>query len=106
MAIGVQTDMATPALARFGSDELKRNFLAPAITGDYIGSIAVTEPSAGSDVASIKTKARKEGGDFIINGSKTFITNGTQCDFFVTLCNTSDKDKHHNYHQNQKVDPL
>ncbi len=95
-AIGVQTDMATPALARFGSDQLKREFLAPAIAGDMIASIAVTEPHAGSDVANIKTTARKDGGDYIINGSKTFITNGNQCDFFTVLCNTSDDGPHHN----------
>ena len=95
-AIGVQTDMATPALARFGSDELKREFLAPAIAGDLVASIAVTEPSAGSDVANIKTTARKDGDDYIINGSKTYITNGTQCDFFTLLCNTSDGDMHGN----------
>jgi len=95
-AIGVQTDMATPALARFGSDALKREFLAPAISGDLVASIAVTEPSAGSDVANIKTSARKVGDDYIINGSKTFITNGNQCDFFTLLCNTSDGDPHGN----------
>ena len=58
MAIGVQTDMATPALARFGSDELRREFLAPAITGDMVGCIGVSEPGAGSDVASIKRQRR------------------------------------------------
>jgi len=95
-AIGVQTDMATPALARFGSEALKREFLAPAISGDLIASIAVTEPDAGSDVANIKTTARKVGDDYIINGSKTFITNGNQCDFFTLLCNTSEGDPHGN----------
>ena len=58
MAIGVQTDMATPALARFGSDELKREFLAPAIAGDMVACIGVSEPGAGSDVAGLKTTAR------------------------------------------------
>jgi len=95
-AIGVQTDMATPALARFGSDQLKREFLAPAIAGDLVASIAVTEPHAGSDVANIKTTAKKDGNDYIINGSKTFITNGNQCDFFTVLCNTSDDHPHKN----------
>ncbi|HUR40254.1 MAG TPA: acyl-CoA dehydrogenase family protein, partial [Verrucomicrobiae bacterium] len=63
MAIGVQTDMATPALARFGNDHLKDNYLKPAIKGDMVACIAVSEPGAGSDVAGIKTHARREGGD-------------------------------------------
>ena len=63
MAIGVQTDMATPALARFGSDELRAQFLAPAIAGDMVGCIGVSEPGAGSDVSAIKTVARKDGDD-------------------------------------------
>ena len=70
MAIGVQTDMATPALARNGSDELRKEFLAPSISGDYVACIGVSEPGAGSDVASIKTSARKDGGDYVINGAK------------------------------------
>ncbi len=81
MAIGVQTDMATPALARFGSDELRREFLAPAIAGDMVACVGVSEPGAGSDVASIKTTARKDGGDYVINGGKMWITNGTQADW-------------------------
>ena len=96
LAIGVQTGMATPALARFGSDELKRNFLAPAIAGDFVASIAVSEPSAGSDVANIKTTALKQGDDYIINGSKMWITNATQADFFCLLANTSDDKRHFN----------
>ena len=96
MAIGVQTDMSTLAIARFGSHEIKRDFLAPAIAGDMVSCIAVTEPHAGSDVAAIKTTARKDGDDYIINGSKMFITSGTQADFIVVLCNTSDDGKHHN----------
>jgi citronellyl-CoA dehydrogenase len=63
MAIGVQTDMATPALARFGSDELRQEFLAPSISGDYVACVGVSEVGAGSDVASIKTAARKDGDD-------------------------------------------
>ena len=83
MAIGVQTDMATPALARFGSDELRAQFLAPAISGDAVACVGVSEPSAGSDVASIKTTARKDGDDYIINGSKMWITNSPIADVFV-----------------------
>ena len=96
MAIGVQTDMATPALARFGSDELRKEYLAPAISGDMVVSIAVSEAGAGSDVASIKTTARKEGGDYVINGSKMWITNGTQSDWACMLVNTSDGKAHQN----------
>jgi len=90
MAIGVQTDMATPALARFGSDELKNEFLKPAITGEQVAAIAVSEPGAGSDVAGIKTTARKVGGDYVISGSKMWITNGTQADWACMLVNTGD----------------
>jgi citronellyl-CoA dehydrogenase len=87
-AIGVQTDMATPALDRFGSDALKREFLAPAIAGEVVTSIAVSETGAGSDVASIKTQARRSGDDYVINGSKMWITNATQADWLCLLCNT------------------
>ena len=96
MAIGVQTDMATPALAKFGSDELRREFLAPAIAGDRVASIAVSEPHAGSDVANIKTTARKDGDDYVINGTKMWITNSTQNDFFCLLANTGDGPRHMN----------
>ena len=94
--IGVQTDMATPALAKFGSDELRKEFLVPAITGDAVFSIAVSEPQAGSDVAGIQTNAVKDGDDYIINGSKMWITNSTQADFFCTLLNTSEGQRHKN----------
>ena len=96
MAIGVQTDMCTPALARFGSDALREEFLRPAISGDAVGAIGVTEPGAGSDVAGIKTTARKDGGDYIINGSKLFITNGHQADWVCLLANTGDGPMHKN----------
>ena len=90
MAIGVQTDMATPALARFGSDHLKENYLMPAVAGEQVACIAVSEPGAGSDVAGIKTSARREGGDYVINGQKMWITNGTQGDWACLLANTTD----------------
>ena len=96
MAIGVQTDMATPALARFGSDEVRREFLAPAISGDAVACIGVSEPGAGSDVASIKTQARSDGDDYVINGGKMWITNGTQADWICLLVNTSDGPVHRN----------
>jgi len=96
MAIGVQTDMCTPALAKFGSDELKREFLAPSIAGDLVGCIGVSEPQAGSDVAAIKTTARKDGSDWVINGGKMWITSGMQADWMCCLANTSDGPPHKN----------
>jgi citronellyl-CoA dehydrogenase len=96
MAIGVQTDMATPALARFGSDEVRKEFLVPAIAGDYVACIGVSEPGAGSDVASIKTAARSDDDDYVINGGKMWITNGVQADFICLLTNTSDGPVHRN----------
>ena len=98
MAIGVQTDMATPALARFGSEKLCNEFLRPSISGDYVACLGVSEPSAGSDVAAIKTNAIKEGSDYVINGSKMWITNGTQADWMCMLANTDPnaKNKHFN----------
>jgi citronellyl-CoA dehydrogenase len=96
MALGVITDMATPALARFGSDALRREYLAPVIAGEQCCSIAVSEAGAGSDVASIKTSARKDGGDYVINGSKMWITNGTQSDWACTLVNTGEGKAHQN----------
>ncbi len=96
MAIGVQTCMATPAIARFGSDYLKENFLAPAVAGDMVASIGVSEPGAGSDVAAVKTTAKKDGDDYIINGTKMWISNSTQADFICLLANTSDDKPHSN----------
>ncbi|WCL54128.1 acyl-CoA dehydrogenase family protein [Gimibacter soli] len=96
MGISVQTNMATPALARFGSDELRAEFLAPAIAGDMVASIAVSEPHAGSDVAAIRTKAVRDGDDYVINGTKMWITNSTQADFLCLLANTGDAPAHKN----------
>jgi citronellyl-CoA dehydrogenase len=96
MAIGVQTDMATPALARFGSDELRKEFLAPSIAGDFVACIGVSEPGAGSDVAQIRTSARKDGGDYVINGAKMWITNSLQADWMCLLANTSEGAAHKN----------
>jgi len=91
MAITVQTDMATPALHRFGSPELKRKYLAPAIAGDMVASIAVTEPDAGSDVAALRTRAVRDGDEWVVNGTKLYITNGTQADWLCLLARTSDE---------------
>lgn len=105
MAIGVQTDMATPALARFGSDALKREFLAPAIAGDAVGCIGVSEPGAGSDVASIKSYARKDGDDYVISGQKMWITNSLQADWMCMLVNTGDETgvSGGNHHKNKSL---
>lgn len=96
MAIGVQTDMCTPALHRFGSDELKKEYLAPAIAGDMVGCIGVSEAGGGSDVAALKTSARVEGDDYVINGSKMWITNAMQADWCCLLANTSEGPVHSN----------
>ena len=96
MAIGVHTDMCTPALARFGSDELRREFLAPSIAGDMVGCLGVSEPGGGSDVAAAKTSARSEGDDYVINGTKMWITNGMQADWCCLLGNTSEGAPHKN----------
>lgn len=91
MAISVQTDMATPSLHSFGSDDLKERYLRPAVEGTMVASIAVTEPDAGSDVAGIRTRAVRDGDDWVINGSKLYITNGTQADWLCLLARTSDE---------------
>ncbi len=91
MAITVQTDMATPSLARFGTPDLKARYLAPACRGEMVTSIAVTEPDAGSDVAAIRTRAVRDGDEWVINGTKLYITNGTQADWLCLLVRTSDE---------------
>ncbi len=96
MAIGVQTDMATPALARFGSDEVRKEFLAPSISGDMVACLGVSEVGAGSDVASIKTVARKDGDDYVIRGGKMWTTSGTQADWMCLLANTGEGNPHRN----------
>ncbi len=96
MAIGVQTDMATPALARFGSDAAKEDFLRPSISGDFVACLGVSEIGSGSDVASIKTTAKRDGDDYVVNGGKMWTTNGTQADWMCLLANTSDDQAHRN----------
>jgi len=88
MGISVQTDMATPSLHDFGSDALRREYLVPAIAGEMVAAIAVTEPDAGSDVAGIKTRAVRDGNDWVINGSKTYITNAATADWLCLLAVT------------------
>jgi citronellyl-CoA dehydrogenase len=96
MAIAVQTEMATPALARFGSDEVREQFLRPSIEGKYVACLGVSEVGAGSDVAAIKTTARKDGADYVINGGKMWTTNGAQADWICLLANTGDGPVHRN----------
>ena len=91
MAIGVQTDMATPSLHRFGSSELKEKFLRPALTGRQVAAIGVTEPDAGSDVAGIRTRAARDGDEWVISGAKLYITNGVQADWVCLLVRTSEE---------------
>ena len=96
MAIGVQAAMCTPALERYGADELKREYLAPSIAGDLVGCIGVSESGAGSDVASIRTTARRDGDDYVIRGEKMWITNGWQADWMCALVNTGEGAPHRN----------
>jgi len=97
MAIMVQTDMCTPALHDFGSPELKNRYLRPSIAGEMVGAIGVSEPSAGSDVFSIRTMARRDGDFYIVNGRKIFITNGTQADYITLLTKTDANAAHHGF---------
>ena len=90
-AIGVQTTMCTPALTNYGSEELKQEFLVPTIAGEMVGCIGVSEEAAGSDVANTRTYAKRDGDDYIINGSKMWITNGVQGDWICLLVNTSEE---------------
>ncbi|MBL8921547.1 MAG: acyl-CoA dehydrogenase family protein [Myxococcaceae bacterium] len=86
--LGAQATIATGPLHLFGSDELKRRFLAPAIKAEKLGAFAVTEPGAGSDVAGLKTTARRDGDHYVVNGSKTYITNGVVADYVIAAVKT------------------
>jgi len=85
MSIGVQTDMVCALLHKVGSESIKERFLKPALAGEYIGCLCITEPDAGSDVASIRTTNEPDGDHFVINGQKTFITNGVRADFAIVV---------------------
>ncbi|MGB3412966.1 MAG: acyl-CoA dehydrogenase family protein [Microthrixaceae bacterium] len=91
MALAVQTDMATPALHGFGTPELKEQYLRGAISGDLVCAVAISEPDAGSDVAGLRTRAQRDGDEWVINGSKLWITSGAQADWICLLCRTSDE---------------
>jgi citronellyl-CoA dehydrogenase len=95
MSLLVQSDMATPCIHELGTPEQKKEFLEPALRGERIAALGVSEPGAGSDVAAIRTTARSEGGDYVIQGSKTYITNGTRADFVTLLVKTNPDAGHH-----------
>ena len=88
MAVAVQTDMATPPILKFGTEEQKQRYLVPAITGEKVACLGITEPNAGSDVQNVQTWAKPDGDDWIINGSKIFITNGIRADFITLVART------------------
>jgi citronellyl-CoA dehydrogenase len=97
MAVAVQTEMATPPVFKFGTEEQKRRWLVPAIRGEQIASIAITEPDAGSDVAGISTVARRFGDEYIVNGRKTFITNGARCHWALVVTKSERERGHAGY---------
>src|SRR3954464_5568378 len=88
MGIAVHTDMATPPILQFGTEEQKQDYLVPAIKGEKISCLGITEPDAGSDVSAIRTTAVRDGDEYVINGSKTYITNGHRADFIVLVTKT------------------
>ena len=83
--------IATPPIFKFGTEEQKQRWLVPAIRGEKIGALAITEPGAGSDVAGIRTFARRDDGEYVVNGAKTFITNGVRADIYVTAVKTTER---------------
>ena len=95
MGLLLQSDMATPCIQELGTPEQKAEFLAPALRGERIAALGVSEPGAGSDVAAMRTTARRDGGDYVINGSKTFITSGTRADFITLVLKTDPDAGHH-----------
>ena len=97
MAVDVQTEMATPPVFKFGTEEQKRKWVVPAIRGEHIAALAITEPDAGSDVAGITTTARRDGNDFIVNGRKIFITSGARCHWALVVTKTDRERGHKGY---------
>jgi acyl-CoA dehydrogenase len=93
--IGAHINIATPPIWKFGSEDQKRRYLAPAIRAEKIGALGITEPGAGSDVASLRTRAERVDGGFRLNGEKTYITNGVRADFIVTAVKTTGEGGHH-----------
>jgi acyl-CoA dehydrogenase len=93
--IGAHINIATPPIWKFGSEEQKQRYLVPAIRGEKIGALAITEPGAGSDVAALRTKAERVDGGWVVNGEKTYITNGVRAHFMVTAVKTTEEGGHH-----------
>ena len=93
--IGGHVGIAMPPILKFGTEEQKRRWIVPGLKGEKIGALAITEPSAGSDVAGLRTFARRENGEYVVNGAKTFITNGVRADFYVTAVKTTPEGGHH-----------
>jgi acyl-CoA dehydrogenase len=93
--LGAHTGIATPPIFKFGTPEQHQRFLVPAIKGEKICALGITEPGAGSDVAGIRTKAERVDGGYVVNGSKTFITNGVRADFLVCAVKTTEEGGHH-----------
>ena len=93
--IGAHTNIATPPIWKFGTDEQKQRYLVPAIAGELIGALGITEPGAGSDVAALSTRAERVDGGWVVNGEKTYITNGVRADFIVTAVKTTAEGGHH-----------
>jgi citronellyl-CoA dehydrogenase len=93
MGLMVQSDITIPVLAELGTREQKEEFLRPAIAGDHIAALGISEPGGGSDVAALKTTARTDGGDFVISGQKLWITNGTRADFLIIAVRTGGEGK-------------
>jgi acyl-CoA dehydrogenase len=93
--IGAHIGIATPPIWKFGTEDQKQRFLVPAIRGERIAALGISEPGAGSDVAGIRTFARRVDGGYVVNGSKTFITNGVRADFVVTAVKTTEEGGHH-----------
>ena len=92
--IGAHTSIATPPVWKFGTDEQKARYLVPAIAGEKVGALAITEPDAGSDVAGVRTRATRVDGGWLVSGAKTYITNGVRADFYVTAVKTTEEGGH------------
>jgi acyl-CoA dehydrogenase len=92
--IGGHVGIAMPPILKFGTDKQKQRWIVPGLRGEKIGALAITEPAAGSDVAGLRTFARREDGEYVVNGSKTFITNGVRADFYVTAVKTTQEGGH------------
>ena len=93
--LGAHINIATPPIWKFGTEEQKQRYLVPAIRGERIGALGITEPGAGSDVAALRTRAEPTAGGWVVNGEKTYITNGVRCDFVVTAVKTTAEGGHH-----------